>query len=121
MSRVRLRLPTVLQEFTAGTAELELEADTLRALLDEVGRRYPALGNRLLTPEGGLRPYVNVFVGRRNCRALDGLDTALAEGELVSVIPAVAGGAEPGASPAIGKTCDYRYVLKPRGAQDGPC
>jgi molybdopterin converting factor small subunit len=110
----------VLQEFSSGAAELELEADTLRALLDEVARRHPGLGSRLLTPEGRLRPYVNVFVGRHNCRALDGLDTVLAAGELVSVIPAVAGGSGHGATSAIGKTCDYRYVLKPRGAQGGP-
>jgi molybdopterin converting factor small subunit len=48
--------------------------------------------SRLLDAEGGLRPYVNVFVGRANIRGLQGLSTPVATGEVVSILPAVAGG-----------------------------
>ena len=52
----------------------------------------PGLAQRVLTPEGTLRPYVNVFVNERNCRLLQGLDTPLSGGETLAIIPAVAGG-----------------------------
>jgi molybdopterin converting factor small subunit len=60
--------------------------------LARLGEGREALLSRILTPEGELRPYVNVFVGERNARHLDGLATILAEGEVVAIIPAVAGG-----------------------------
>lgn len=92
MSRVTVRIPPPLRPFAGGAAELEVEAATVGEALASLGQGREALLARVLTPEGELRPYVNVFVGERNARHLDGLATPLAEGDAVAIIPAVAGG-----------------------------
>jgi molybdopterin converting factor small subunit len=92
MNRVTVQLPAPLRPFAEGAAELTVAAGTVRAALAELGEGRPNLASRLLTPEGELRPYVNVFVGERNIRRLQGLDTPLADGDVVAIIPAVAGG-----------------------------
>lgn len=92
MSRVVVQIPPPLRPFADGAAELVVEADTVGDALARLGEKRAALLTRILTPEGELRPYVNVFVGERNARRLDGLQTTLAEGDVVAIIPAVAGG-----------------------------
>jgi sulfur-carrier protein len=92
MSRVTMRIPPPLRAFADGAAELELEAADLGEALSRLGSGRAALLSRVLTPEGELRPYVNVYVGERDARRLEGLRTPLADGEVVSIIPAVAGG-----------------------------
>jgi molybdopterin converting factor small subunit len=93
MSRVTVQIPPPLQQFAEGAAELAVEADTVGEALERIGAQRAALLARVLTPEGALRPYVNVFVGDRNARRLDGLQTRLADGDVIAIIPAVAGGA----------------------------
>lgn len=92
MGRVTVLLPAPLQPFTAGAAELAVEARTVRDALTRIAADHPGFAQRVFTPEGGLRPYVNVFVGKRNSRLLQGLDTPLPDGEILAIIPAVAGG-----------------------------
>jgi molybdopterin converting factor small subunit len=92
VSQVIVQLPAPLRPFAEGAAELTVAADSVRAALAELGAGRPSLAARILTPEGELRPYVNVFVGERNIRRLQGLDTPLADGDVVAIIPAVAGG-----------------------------
>jgi sulfur-carrier protein len=92
VSRVTVHIPPPLRPFTEGAAELTVEAGTVGEALARIGDDREALLSRILTPEGELRPYVNVFVGERNARRLDGLQTTLAEGDVVAIIPAVAGG-----------------------------
>ena len=92
MSRVTVRIPPPLRPFAGQAAELEVEGTTVGEALARLGEGREALLSRVLTPEGELRPYVNVFVGERNTRHLDGLATPLADGEVVAIIPAVAGG-----------------------------
>ena len=92
MTQIVVRIPAPLQSFADGAHELRLAAGTVADLLRELGSRYPQLVQRVLTPEGELRPFVNVFVGRTNVRGLSGLATTVAPGEIVSILPAVAGG-----------------------------
>ncbi|HUG97615.1 MAG TPA: MoaD/ThiS family protein [Gammaproteobacteria bacterium] len=92
MSRIIVLIPPPLRPFAGGAAELAVEATTVGEALKRVGEERAALLARIMTPEGELRPYVNVFVGERNARHLDGLRTPLAEGDVVAIIPAVAGG-----------------------------
>lgn len=92
MSRITLQIPPPLRPFVDQAAELSLEAATVAEALQRLGENRAALRARLLTPEGELRPYVNVFVGERNVRRLGGLDTPLADGDVLAIIPAVAGG-----------------------------
>jgi molybdopterin converting factor small subunit len=93
MSQIIVLIPPPLRPFAEGAAELAIEANTVGEALERIGAQRATLLARVLTPEGELRPYVNVFVGDRNVRRLDGLQTTLAEGDVVAIIPAVAGGA----------------------------
>lgn len=92
MTEIVVRIPAPLQGFAGGAHELRVAAATVADVLRELGGRYPQLVQRVLTPEGDLRPFVNVFVGRANVRGLSGLATTVAPGEIVSILPAVAGG-----------------------------
>lgn len=92
MSTVTIQIPPPLRPFADQATVLEVEATTVGEALARLGTGREALLARVLTPEGELRPYVNVFVGERNARHLDGLETALDDGDVVAIIPAVAGG-----------------------------
>ena len=92
MSRVTIGVPGALRDFTAGAAEVEVEGATVGAALEAAGAAYPGLRSRILTPEGELRPHVNVFLERDSVKALDGLATALPAGATLMIVPAVAGG-----------------------------
>lgn len=92
MSDVTVRIPTPLRPFADGQAELRTRGGTVRDVLHAVGERHAGVGRRLFTPEGELRRYLNVFVGEHNIGSLQGLDTPVEPGEVLSIIPAVAGG-----------------------------
>jgi molybdopterin converting factor small subunit len=92
MSKVTVQIPSPLRSFAGDAAELRVEARSVAEALAAMGAGRAALLARVLTPEGELRPYVNVFVGERNIRRLDGLETILEDGDVVAIIPAVAGG-----------------------------
>ena len=87
-----LRIPAALRGLVGGRAELDVEAGTLRSVLDAVGRDAPELRDRLLDEAGALRRHVNVFVNGEDVRFRDLLETRVQEGDRVAIVPAVAGG-----------------------------
>jgi molybdopterin synthase sulfur carrier subunit len=92
---VAVRLASALRSYAGGAGRVEVEVPapaTVLAVLDALAAGYPAVGRRLRDEGGALRQHVNVFVGADNVRDLDGLDTVIAEGTEVSVLPAVSGG-----------------------------
>jgi molybdopterin converting factor small subunit len=92
MNQVKVWIPPALREFVDGSVQVDVVACNVTAALAAVGERYPGFLSRVLTPDGQLRPRVNVFVGEDNIRTRQGLATGLIEGDIVAVIPAVAGG-----------------------------
>lgn len=92
MAQVTLRIPTPLQPYANGRGEMRMEAESIRDLLDRVGREHASLVQCIRTRDGELRPYVNIFVRRTDVRELEGLDTALVDDDEVIVMPSVAGG-----------------------------
>ncbi len=92
MSEITVRIPTPLRPFVGDAAVLDAEAETVGAALEQIGSSHPGFLQRVLAGPGELRPYVNVFVGEENVRSASGLATPLADGDVVSIIPAVAGG-----------------------------
>lgn len=92
MSNVTVRIPTPLRPFVDDAPVLDADADTVGAALEQIGARHPGFLQRIVVSEGELRPYVNVFVGSENVRSFSGLDTPVRDGDVVSIIPAVAGG-----------------------------
>jgi molybdopterin synthase sulfur carrier subunit len=90
---VQVRIPTILRSYTAGAAGGPAPGGTLREVIAGLDAAYPGLGGRILDEAGQLRRFVNVYVGEEDVRFAQGLDTQVADGARVSVIPAVAGGA----------------------------
>jgi adenylyltransferase/sulfurtransferase len=92
MPTVTLHIPTPLQPFTDGRGRVAVDADTVGAAIARAGEQYPPLSHQLLTRDGQVRRYVNVFVRQQDIRQLDGLDTHLEDGDEIIVMPSVAGG-----------------------------
>lgn len=92
MTDIIVRIPAALRTFAGDATELRASAGTVSDVLRELCGRHPQFVQRLLTAEGELRPFVNIFVGRTNVRTLAGLATRVTEGEIVTILPAVAGG-----------------------------
>jgi len=73
---------------------------TVREVLEDLAARYPALGGQLFD-DGEIAPFVNVYLGSEDVRTLDGLDTAVADGQTVILLPAMAGGQGPALAPSL--------------------
>jgi MoaD family protein len=89
---VRVKLPTILRKHAEGVPLVDAEGATLRELLADLERRYPGITKNVVTPDGGLHRFVNVYVNDEDVRYLGSLETAVSEGDTVSILPAVAGG-----------------------------
>lgn len=88
---IKVQIPTPMRDQSDGQAEVAVAGGTVQAALDDLVRQHPGLGTKLFD-KGKLRPFVNVFVGEEDIRYLDEMDTLLADGAVVALIPAVAGG-----------------------------
>lgn len=89
---VTVKIPTQLRSAAGGATEAQFEGSTVREVLDGLYERYEGLGERLSDHDGALRRFVNVYVGGEDIRFLDGLDTPVADGTELTILPAVAGG-----------------------------
>lgn len=92
MSGVLIRIPTPLRSYTGGADEVAVEAATVGEALAALGARHAGILERVVDGAGAPRQFVNIFLGSRNVRGLDGMATTLAEGDVLAIIPAVAGG-----------------------------
>jgi molybdopterin synthase sulfur carrier subunit len=88
---VTIKIPTQLRAATDGEATANVEGGTVGEVLDALYDRYGELRNRI-AEDGGLRRFVNVYVGSEDIRFMDGLETPVADGDEVTILPAVAGG-----------------------------
>lgn len=88
---VDVRIPTILRPLTGGEKSVSGSGDTLGALIADLDAQFPGLGDRLIE-DGALRRFVNVYLNDEDVRFLGGLDTPVADGDSVTILPAVAGG-----------------------------
>ena len=88
---IEVRIPTILRTYTDGARSVEGSGDTLRALIAGLESSFPGIRERIVD-DAGLRRFVNVYLNDEDVRFLDGIDTALSDGDVVTVLPAVAGG-----------------------------
>ena len=93
MTTVTVRIPTPLRSYSQGADEVRAEGATVAEALRALGAVHDGLLARVLTTEGEPRQFVNIYVGSRNVRALQGMETPIHEGDIISIVPAVAGGA----------------------------
>lgn len=89
---VTVRVPSVLRKLTSGQSELTAEGNTVRELLDDLGRENPGLLERIMGDDGDIRQFLNVFVNGSDIRYEDDLDTEVSAGDEVSIVPSIAGG-----------------------------
>ena len=90
---VEVRIPTILRKHTGGAKAVTADGDTVRDLLGDLDRRYPGIAGQLLNEDGSLHRFVNVYVNDEDVRFLGTLDAKLEAGDVVAILPAVAGGA----------------------------
>lgn len=89
---VTVRIPTPLRSLTGGEEQVQASGATLREVIDALEQKHPGIKDRLLDDKG-VRRFVNIYVGDEDARFLDGLETKLASGTEISIVPAIAGGA----------------------------
>jgi molybdopterin synthase sulfur carrier subunit len=89
---VQVKVPTLFRRHTVGRAVVEGEGSTLREVLKDIDSRYPGLARSVITGQGDLHRFVNVYVNDEDVRFLGALETGVKEGDVVSILPAVAGG-----------------------------
>jgi molybdopterin synthase sulfur carrier subunit len=89
---VSVRIPTQLRPLAGGNSSVSVEGSTVGEVLKGLEVAHPGFQDRLFDESGKLRRFVNVFVADEDIRFLDGVDTAVADGATVSIVPAVAGG-----------------------------
>ena len=89
---ITVKIPAQLRAVTGGEGELEVEGGTVGEALDAVFDQHDGLRERI-TQDGDLRRFVNVYVSGEDIRFQDGLETAVNDGDEVTILPAVAGGA----------------------------
>jgi molybdopterin/thiamine biosynthesis adenylyltransferase/rhodanese-related sulfurtransferase/molybdopterin converting factor small subunit len=86
-------IPTPLRKFTNNTARLQVKPGTIQETVNELTVNFPDLKKHLLDEHGRIRSYVNIFVGNDDIRDLEQENTAVQEGAVISIVPAIAGGA----------------------------
>jgi len=101
---VQVRVPTILRSYTGGAKLVDGTGDTVAELFLDLDTRHPGLRGRLVTGEDGaeLHRFVNIYINDEDVRFLGGLDAKLNDGDEVTVLPAVAGGAPEGTASSPG-------------------
>jgi len=89
---VTVKLPTILRKHAGGEAKVGADGATLRDVLGDLEARYPGITKNVIAEDGGLHRFVNVYVNDEDVRYLGSLETGVADGDTVSILPAVAGG-----------------------------
>lgn len=87
-----VRIPTPLRKLTSDKDEVNISAENIAQLIDEMESLYPGIKNRICDESGNVRRFINLYVNNEDIRFLNGKETALNEGDIVSIIPAIAGG-----------------------------
>ncbi len=89
---VSIRIPTQLRSLTANESEITVSANTVGEALRELDQSHPGIGERIFDETGKVRRFVNVFLSDEDVRFLGGLETPVTDGQVISIVPAVAGG-----------------------------
>ena len=87
-----VRLPTVLRQHAGGQASVKVNGSTLAEVFEDLVRQFPLLAGQVVTDEGSLHKFVNVYRNDEDVRYLDKLDTKVSDDDVISILPAVAGG-----------------------------
>lgn len=89
---VSVRIPTPLRKYTDGNETVEVDGSNVAEVLQNLAEKHPDLRERVFKDDGSVRRFVNVFANDEDIRFQDNLDTEVADGDSVSIVPAIAGG-----------------------------
>ena len=89
---VKVRVPTPLRRFTAGSDEVAASGESIKAVLQDLEKRHAGISERLLDDKGELRRFVNIYLNGEDIRFLSQLDSKVKDGDDISIVPAIAGG-----------------------------
>jgi molybdopterin synthase sulfur carrier subunit len=89
---MRIIIPTQLSKLTNGEPELVCLAPSIHGMISAVQLNYPLLAERLFDKEGNINKFLNVYVNDEDIRFLEGRNTKVGENDVVSIVPAIAGG-----------------------------
>jgi len=89
---IEVRVPTILRTHTGGKKLVEGKGETLAELFDNVDAEHTGLKGRIVTDEGTLHRFVNVYINDEDVRFIGGLEAKLSDGDSITILPAVAGG-----------------------------
>ena len=93
LKAVEVRLPTILRPHAGGNAKVQASGDTVGAIVSDLVKQFPSIGGQIVTSEGVLHKFVNVYVNDDDVRYIGKLDAPVSDGDVISILPAVAGGA----------------------------
>jgi molybdopterin converting factor small subunit len=89
---IEVSIPTILRQYTDGAKSVEASGATLAEVVDDLEARHTGIKGRLVEDDGNLRRFVNVYLNDEDVRFLDGIASPVADGDNVTILPAVAGG-----------------------------
>ncbi len=89
---VKVRLPTPLQKLTGDKSEVSAEGKTIKEVIDNMEDNFPGIKERLYSEEGELRKFINIYINEEDIRFLQSDDTKVSDNDVISIIPAIAGG-----------------------------
>ena len=92
---ISVRIPSPLRRLTDGVSEVQVEGATLREAVASLEQQYPGMNGRICEENGELRRFVNVYINGEDVRFLGGLEAPVTQHDEISIVPAVAGGAQP--------------------------
>ena len=98
---VTVRIPTPLRPLSHGRDSLQLAGATARQVLESLERECPGMRSRICDERGEMRRFVNLFLNEEDVRQLNGLDSPVVDGDILSIVPAIAGGAPAGFDKAL--------------------
>ena len=87
-----LIIPTPLRKYTDNQAQFQTDSFTIEQAVEALTEAYPNIKNHLLDANGKVRSFIKVFIGEDDIKSLDGLDTEIKDTDVVSIVPAIAGG-----------------------------
>ena len=89
---ITINIPTPLRKLTNNQSEVSIEAASVGELVDNLESAFAGIKEKLTDESGDIRRYVNIYINDEDIRFLDGKDTTLQDGDVVSIVPAIAGG-----------------------------
>jgi MoaD family protein len=89
---VKVKLPTIMRKHADGNPSVQADGANLSALLDDLEAKHPGITKNIRSEDGGLHRFINIYVNDEDVRYLGSLDAQIKEGDVISILPAVAGG-----------------------------